>query len=185
MKPKRKILRFNRRLSYIFISLIAIPYLLLNLTDWWIVRLIAIPLFWLFASAFFLFLSVAPAEYWLTPRDHRIAPKFLQIILRPLFLAVGSFWLIFSSPTYIRGISKMATNRGKLEIVSGVIKRVDVQFPSSMLSVDFKIEGRKDEISLCYPKLRIAKRFPVGSKAEFYLLPGTDYAMDVKPVPGD
>ncbi|MGD0596554.1 MAG: hypothetical protein ABSA64_03405 [Sedimentisphaerales bacterium] len=184
MKPKRKILRFNRRLSYIFISLITIPYLLLNLTDWWIIRLIAIPLFWFFGAAFFLFLAFAPVEYWLSSKNAWNTPKFMRVS-RVLVFALGFWGLMYITVPYVKGVSRLVANGGELEKVTGIVKRVDVQFPSSISSVEFKIEGRKDEISLYYPKLRIAKRFPVGSRAEFYLLPGTDYAMDVRPASAD
>jgi hypothetical protein len=179
MKPEHKILKFKKIFFYIFLSLILIPYFLLNLTDWWVTRLIAAPLFWLFASFSSLCLAFAPLDYWLSPRNGWKIPKAMGLS-RAIAFFVGFSLLILICFTYFRGLTRFILDGGKLQKVTGVIERIEVQYPLSILEVNFKIEGRKSEINLCYPKIRIAKRFPVGTKVDFYLLPGTDYAMDVR-----
>jgi hypothetical protein len=179
MKPKKQILKFNKILSYTFVCLIVVPYIFLNLTDWWVIRFIVAPLFLLFISIVALFFTFAPVDYWLSSRNGWKTPKAMGIN-RAISFVVGFSTIMLLSFTYFKGIARLVMEGGKLEIVTGVIEYVDAQYPSSIIKVNFKIEGRKNEINLCYPKLRICKRFPVGSKAEFYLLPGTDDAMDVK-----
>lgn len=184
MKIDRKVLKLTRILSYIVLSLIIIPYGLLNLTDCWMVRLIAVFLLWSFLSTLALFLAFAPVKYWLSPRNFWKPPKFMHIS-RVLFLGLGFYGLIYLIAPYAKGISLLAMNGGELEKVAGVIKRVDAVFPLSIYAVDFKIEGRDEEISLFYYPIGIARQYQVGTRAEFYLLPGTDYAMDVRPAPTD
>jgi len=183
MKPPKKAVKFYKISFCIFILVFIVPKVLLSLTHWWVIRLISIPMFFLFIAVFGLFEAFGPVEYMLSPRNSWRTPKFIGTS-RVIAFVVGLSGLIFFS-FYCKGVVRLALDGGKLEKVSGIIKRVDAQYPSSILKVNFKIEGRKNEIALCHPKLRIFKRFPVGSKAEFYLLPGTDYAMDVKPVPDD
>ncbi len=130
----------------------------------------------------FLFQAFIPFKYW---GARKTPPKYVQILARLFLIACALVCTMYFTIPYMKGASRLAMNGGELDKVTGMVKREDAVFPTSIYKVDFEIEGRKDEISLCYPKLRIFKRFPVGSKAEFYLLPGTDYAMDVKPVSGD
>jgi hypothetical protein len=183
MKPPKKAVKFHKICFCIFILVFIIPKVLLSLTHWWVIRFISIPLFWLCGATFFLLEAFGPVEYMLSPRNSWRTPKFIGTS-RVIAFIVGFAALIFFS-FYCKGVVRFVLDGGKLEKVSGVIKRVDAQFPSSMFSVDFKIEGRANEISLYHWPRGVCRRFPPGSKAEFSLLPGTDYAMDVKPIPGD
>jgi hypothetical protein len=146
--------------------------------------LFAVPLFLLFGSAVLLFLAFAPVEYWLSPKNAWKIPKFMRVS-RVLAFFLGFWVLMFVTVPYVRGGFRLAKNGYRLEKVTGVVKRVDVLFPRSILYADFKIEGRANEISLYYWPIGIAKQFRAGTRAEFYLLPSTDYAMDVRLAPPD
>jgi hypothetical protein len=165
-------------LSFIAIALIVLPHVLLRLTDSWMIRLIASLLLWLLLPTIIIFQAFIPFKYW---GARKTPPKFVQILARLFLIAGGLACVMYFTIPYIKGASRLVINGGKLEKVTGVVKRVDVQYPTSIYSVDFKIEGRDNEISLCYWPRGVARRFKAGTKAEFYLLPGTDYAMDVRP----
>jgi hypothetical protein len=187
-KIKREAIKIRKKIkkpALILFSLLFIaPYVLLRLTgDYWVVRLISVFLFWTCLPGLMIFLAFAPIEYWLSPRNAWQIPSLMSTS-RVLFFALGFASLIGFTTPCIRGIWRLTQN-DKLEKVIGVINREDAPFPTSIVYANFTIEGRKKEIFLYYYKFRIFKWFPVGTKAEFYLLPGTDYAMDVRPASAD
>jgi len=184
-KIKRKAKKINKKLSLIILFLFIAPRILLNLTgDYWMVRLVGVFLFWSCLPGLLIFLAFAPIEYWLSPRNGWQMPSLMSTS-RALFFAMGFAALIGFTTPYVRGIWRLTQNGYKLEKVIGEIESEYGGFPSAIVEVGFRIEGRKNRIYLFYSKFRIFKWFPVGTKAEFYLLPGTDYAMDVRPASDD
>jgi hypothetical protein len=180
-------LKVTKLLKFLYWALLLVvvpPFFILPWADYWALRLI-----------FGLMLVVLlPVDMLLTATN----PKYLRAPPPPakyekfsyrikiggcVLLAIGGLLgLKLMTIPYLQGVSRLLVNGGKPEIVIGVVKDIDAPSLSGIIFCAIEIEGRSDNIwMLFHMGKRVGKR--KGTKQEIYLLPGTNYALDIRPAP--
>jgi hypothetical protein len=167
--------RFKDISWWIAISIVILPSFILPVFDHWMGRLIAA--FLLFNGA--VFICLFTAFNFKQPLASRPLSRNANKITRSI-LAMGGFagiiWVVIP---YTIGVLHLASNGWKLEKMVGVVENTSTNAPVAFLERHIKIKGDDKKIYLLYPMGKIYKI--TGTTQEFSLLPGTRYALDVRP----
>ena len=157
-----------------FCLVIVIPWF-----DSCLLKLIGHSIILLIFTFLFFYLGLNPNISHTRP-DHRNAPpeskkllKRINIGCHMFFTILGLIMLWVMTIPFARNIIQFVENDCQYDRVVGTVERNSASFPASMAMRHLKISGSQD-ITILYP----SKRYKIGSQYEFYLLPGTKYALD-------
>lgn len=158
------------------------PYLLIIIFDKWYLRMsfglalfIAVPLISLYCA-------VNP-KIKVTKYDPKSMPKErfilrnLGLVLRVGMALFAIFLMTCVTVPYTESVLKLFSKQHDLYVVKGRINRITGSFPGSLGLRGFWVEGQARKVVLIFP---IGKRPRPGAEYVFLLLPGTDWAVDVK-----
>ena len=115
-----------------------------------------------------------------TKPDHRNAPPEsrrlltrINIVCHIFFTVLGIMMLWIMIIPFARSIIQFVENDWQYDRVIGIVEKNSASFPASMAMRRLKLSGSQD-ITILYP----SKHYEIGAQYEFYLLPGSKYALD-------
>jgi hypothetical protein len=177
-------MKFKNPFRWIAVLTLVVPSIILAWANHWILRLIAILMLSIAVPIIALCVAFnlkkplarpAPAKY------QHIA-RHLDIVGRVFLAVIGISVIIWMTIPYIGAVLRLAANGGKLEHVVGVVEDISAVGISGPFVQHIRIKEHdksNENITLLFPIG--AKRHKRGTRQEFFLLPGTRYALDVRP----